>query len=74
MIYETNVKRYEQNKQRHEYKLLPGKIIDKKNRITTINSQKSDKQILYKSMQYKSATIGLTTIVAIIALFHVLKK
>tara|TARA_A100001015_G_scaffold176059_1_gene195808 strand:+ start:4051 stop:5475 length:1425 start_codon:yes stop_codon:yes gene_type:complete len=74
MIYETNINMYDMNIMIREYKLLQEEIIDKKNRITTIDSQKNDKQILYKSMQYKSAAIGLTTIVAIIALFHVLKK
>ena len=74
MIHETNINMNDLNIMVSEYKLLHEEIIDKKNRITTIDSQKNDKQILYKSMQYKSAAIGLTTIVAIIALFHVLKK
>ena len=74
MIYETNINMNDLNTMVSEYKLLQEEIIDKNKRITTIDSQKNDKQILYKSMQYKSAAIGLTTIVAIIALFHVLKK
>ena len=57
-----------------DYQKLQGEVKQQKTKRVLLESQSKDSAMLYESMQYKTAIVGVISILATISLFQIVKK
>lgn len=70
----NNIKLKDIDELKLNYNKLRDKAQNQHEKFPLIKRQTKDSEILYKSIQYKTALVGVVSIMAIITLFHINKK
>ena len=73
-LNDIKVNRNEINELVQDYNELHEKSKKHKEKKALIHSQMKDRKIVYHSMQYKTALIGIATVATTVALFSIMKK
>ena len=74
LLNNTNLKMEEIESLLTDYHKLREEVKQQKTKQVLLESQKQDSAILYESMQYKTAIVGVISILATISLFQIVKK
>lgn len=74
LLNNTNLKMEEIESLLTDYQKLQGEVKQQKTKRVLLESQKQDSAMLYESMQYKTAIVGVISILATISLFQIVKK